>query len=41
VRLNHAVLFLADLERSVALDPKPAGDHETVDYGFVLDPVRG
>jgi catechol 1,2-dioxygenase len=23
------------------LDPKPAGDGETVDYGFVLDPVRG
>ena len=24
----------------LVLDPKPAGDHETVDYGFVLDPVR-
>jgi catechol 1,2-dioxygenase len=23
------------------LDPKPAGDGETVDYGFVLDPVNG
>ncbi len=22
------------------LDPKPAGDHETIEYGFVLDPVR-
>ncbi len=24
----------------LVLDPKPAGDGETVDYGFVLDPVR-
>ena len=22
------------------LDPKPAADHETIEYGFVLDPVR-